>query len=99
SRALAETGGVEVLPFPFVGPAAWDAFGLPADDVRRHTGPVGNPLDADRPALATTLLPGLLDALVRNRSRGFTDLTLYAIEQVVLPHRNPVPMPDPDVAG
>ncbi|MDT7579485.1 MAG: phenylalanyl-tRNA synthetase beta chain [Pseudonocardiales bacterium] len=98
SHALAETGSVEVLPFPFVGAATWDALGLPADDVRRRTVRVVNPLDADRPALATTLLPGLLDALVRNRSRGFTDLVLHAVEQVVLPHRNPVAMPDPDVA-
>jgi phenylalanyl-tRNA synthetase beta chain len=99
SRALAETGSVEVLPFPFVGAAVWDALGLPADDVRRRTVPVVNPLDADRPALATTLLPGLLDTLVRNRSRGFTDLALHTVEQVVLPHRSPVPMPDPDVAA
>ncbi len=99
SRALAETGSVEVLPFPFVGDAVWDALGLSADDVRRRTVRVVNPLDADRPALTTTLLPGLLDALVRNRSRGFTDLVLHTIEQVVLPHRNPVAMPDPDVGG
>jgi len=98
SRALAEAGSIEVLPFPFVGAAVWDAFGLPADDVRRRTVPVANPLDAERPALATTLLPGLLDALVRNRARGFTDLVLHAVEQVVLPHKNPVTMPDPDVA-
>ena len=97
SRALAETGSVEVLPFPFVGAAVWDAFGLPTDDVRRRTVAVANPMDADRPALATTLLPSLLDALVRNRARGFTDLVLHAVEQVVLPHKNPVAMPDPDV--
>ena len=54
------------------------------------TVPVANPLDADRPALATTLLPGLLDALVRNRARGFTDLVLHTVEQVVLPHAKPV---------
>ena len=48
SRALAETGSVEVLPFPFVGAAVWDAFGLPADDVRRRTVAVANPMDADR---------------------------------------------------
>jgi phenylalanyl-tRNA synthetase beta chain len=98
SRALAETGSVEVLPFPFVGPAVWDAFGLAADDVRRQTVAVVNPLDADRPALATTLLPGLLDTLVRNRSRGFPDLMLHAVEQVVLPHKSTLAMPDPDVA-
>ncbi len=99
SRALAEDGYVEVLPFPFVDPAVWDAFGLPADDVRRRTVHVLNPLDAERGELTTTLLPGLLDILVRNRSRGAGDLALFHVGQVVLPHANPVPMPDPDVAG
>jgi phenylalanyl-tRNA synthetase beta chain len=97
SRALAETGHVEVEPFPFVGDATWDALGLPEDDVRRRTVAVANPLDADRDRLATTLLPGLLETLVRNKARGFDDLALYTIGQVVLPHRNPVPMPDPGV--
>jgi phenylalanyl-tRNA synthetase beta chain len=99
SRALAEDGYVEVLPFPFVGPAVWDAFGLDAGDVRRRTVHVLNPLDAERAELATTLLPGLLDALVRNRSRGQGDIALYSIEQVVLPHANPIAMPDPAVDG
>ncbi len=97
SRALGEVGYVEVEPFPFVGPATWDAFGLPADDVRRRTVHVLNPLDAERAELATTLLPGLLDTLVRNRSRGAGDLALFHTGQVVLPHAEPVPMPDPDV--
>jgi phenylalanyl-tRNA synthetase beta chain len=99
SRALAEAGYVEVLPFPFVGPQVWDAFGLAAGDVRRRTVHVLNPLDAERAELATTLLPGLLDALVRNRSRGAVDLALYHVGQVVLPHAQPVPMPDPAVTG
>jgi phenylalanyl-tRNA synthetase beta chain len=86
-----------VLPFPFVGPATWDAFGLPAGDIRRRTVPVLNPLDADRAELATTLLPGLLEMLSRNRSRGAGDLALYHIGQVTLPHAQPVPMPDPGV--
>ncbi|MGI9002526.1 MAG: phenylalanine--tRNA ligase subunit beta [Pseudonocardia sp.] len=97
SRALAEAGYVEVLPFPFVAPTVWDAFGLAADDVRRRTVHVLNPLDAERAELGTTVLPGLLEMLVRNRSRGLADLALYTIEQVVLPPADPVPMPDPGV--
>ena len=49
------------------------------------------------PSSATTLLPGLLDTLVRNRSRGRRDLALFTIGQVVLPHHIPKPMPDPAV--
>jgi phenylalanyl-tRNA synthetase beta chain len=97
SRALAGSGFVEVLPFPFVGPGTWDAFGLAAGDVRRRTVHVLNPLDTERPELATTLLPGLLEMLARNRSRGALDLALFHIGQVTLPHARPVPMPEPGV--
>jgi phenylalanyl-tRNA synthetase beta chain len=97
SRALAETGFVEVLPFPFVGPASWDALGLAEKDIRRKTVHVLNPLDADRAELSTTLLPGLLEMLSRNRSRGAGDLALYHLGQVTLPHAQPVPMPEPGV--
>ncbi|MFP5022111.1 phenylalanine--tRNA ligase subunit beta [Pseudonocardia phyllosphaerae] len=99
SRALAESGLVEVLPFPFVSDTVWDDLGLPADDERRRTVAVTNPLDAERSRLSTTLLPGLLDMLVRNRSRGAEDLALYAIGQVVQPAQNPPAMPDPAVTG
>jgi phenylalanyl-tRNA synthetase beta chain len=94
SRALAEAGYVEVLPFPFVAKSAWDAFGLPSGDVRRHTLRVLNPLESDKDQLATTLLPGLLDTLQRNVSRGFKDVALFHIGQVVLPGAKPLPVPE-----
>jgi phenylalanyl-tRNA synthetase beta chain len=94
SRALAEAGFVEVLPFPFVAPATWDAFGLDAEDVRRNAVGLLNPLDADRDRLTTTLLPGLLDILARNVSRGQRDLALYHVGQVVLPRTEQVPVPE-----
>jgi phenylalanyl-tRNA synthetase beta chain len=63
----------------------FDQWGLPAEDMRRQTSKVLNPLESDRPELATTLLPGLLEALGRNVSRGAVDVALYAIQQVVEP--------------
>jgi phenylalanyl-tRNA synthetase beta chain len=92
SRALAATGYVEVLPTVFLPPGVFDAFGLDADDPRRRTARVLNPLDADRGELATTLLPALLESLVRNVSRGARTVSLYGIAQVVLPGRE-VPEP------
>jgi phenylalanyl-tRNA synthetase beta chain len=84
-KSLALSGYVEVLPTPFLPAGVFDAWGLPADDPRRNTTQVLNPLEADRPHLATTLLPGLLEALVRNVSRGIIDVALFAIAQVVQP--------------
>lgn len=83
-RSLALNGFVEILPTPFLPAGIFDSWDLPADDPRRATMTVLNPLEADRPHLATTLLPGLLAALVRNVSRGATDVALFGIEQVVL---------------
>lgn len=84
-KSLALSGYVEILPTPFLPAGVFDAWGLPADDGRRQSTRVLNPLEADRPHLATTLLPGLLEALSRNVSRGIVDVALYAVAQVVQP--------------
>ena len=85
STALALSGFVEVLPTPFLPAGVFDQWGLAGDDPRRRTTAVLNPLEADRPELATTLLPALLEALSRNVSRGFGDVALFSIAQVVQP--------------
>ncbi|MGI9125498.1 MAG: phenylalanine--tRNA ligase subunit beta [Mycobacterium sp.] len=84
-KALALDGFVEVLPTPFLPAGVFDQWALPAADPRRATIAVLNPLEADRPELATTLLPALLEALSRNVSRGFGDVALFSIAQVVQP--------------
>ncbi|MFE4825475.1 phenylalanine--tRNA ligase subunit beta [Streptomyces sp. NPDC056672] len=84
-RALAGAGYVEALNYPFIGDAVLDAFGLPADDARRRTVTLVNPLSDEEPALRTTLLPGLLTALRRNDGRGSHDLALFETGLVFRP--------------
>ena len=84
-RALAGSGHVEVISFPFLGEADLDALGLPADDERRTVLRLANPLSAERPAMSTTLLPGVLGTVVRNLGRGATDLALFETGTVTLP--------------
>ena len=65
-------------------PPACSTWGLPADDPRRSTTQVLNPLESivrTWPARC----PGLLEALGRNVSRGTVDVGLFAIAQVVEP--------------
>ncbi|OLE22564.1 MAG: phenylalanine--tRNA ligase subunit beta [Actinobacteria bacterium 13_1_20CM_3_71_11] len=81
-RALAENGYVEVLSYPFVNPAALDALGIPADDPRRTTVRLANPLSDEEPLLRSTLLPPLLQTLRRNLGRGQRDLALYELGSV-----------------
>jgi phenylalanyl-tRNA synthetase beta chain len=84
-KSLAQSGYVEILPTPFLPAGVFDLWGLPNEDPRRATTQVLNPLEADRPHLATTLLPALLEALGRNVSRGLVDAALFALAQVVQP--------------
>lgn len=93
SRTLAEAGYTEVLPFPFISGSVFDQFGCAEDDVRRRTLRLLNPIDADRPEMASTLLPGLFDAAIRNVARGMTDVALFHIGQVVLPKQEQSSVP------
>ncbi|MEV3932291.1 MULTISPECIES: phenylalanine--tRNA ligase subunit beta [unclassified Streptomyces] len=84
-RALAGSGYVEALSYPFIGDTVLDQLGLEKDDARRRTVTLVNPLSDEEPALRTTLLPGLLGALRRNDGRGSHDLALFETGLVFRP--------------
>lgn len=97
-KSLALSGYTEILPMPFLPAGVFDAWGLADDDPRRRTTKVLNPLESDRPELASTLLPGVLEALSRNISRGATDVALFTIGQVVRPTETTRAIPLLDVS-
>ena len=84
SRELAAAGYVEVALSPFVGADVPDRLGLAADDVRRRSVRLANPLSEEESFLRTSLLPGLLAAAVRNASRGHPDLSLFEMGLVFI---------------
>ncbi len=92
-RALAGAGCVEVLSFPFVGAATFDALGLPGDDPLRRTVPLANPISSEEPGYTTTLLPGVLKAAARNIGRGAPGVALFETGTVAFPvDRGPAPI-------
>ncbi|GAB4004478.1 phenylalanine--tRNA ligase subunit beta [Nocardioides ultimimeridianus] len=84
-RTLAGAGCVEVVSFPFVGTATFDQLGLPADDPRRTTVGLANPISSEEPAYTTTLLPGILKAANRNLGRGAQGVALFETATVAFP--------------
>ncbi|MFA1544046.1 phenylalanine--tRNA ligase subunit beta [Actinomadura monticuli] len=84
-RALAGAGYVEALAFPFLAEKDLDGLQLPADDARRRTLRLANPMSEQEPLLRTTLLPGLLKVLALNVGRGFGDAGLYELGVVFRP--------------
>jgi phenylalanyl-tRNA synthetase beta chain len=95
ATTLAQQGLVEVLSYPFVGRDLFDRLGYAADDVRRRTLTVANPLSDEAPLLRTSVLDTLLDTLRRNVARGNRDAAVYELGLVTVGpdqvRRAPVP--------
>jgi phenylalanyl-tRNA synthetase beta chain len=83
-RILADLGLAETLTYPF-GPDRWtEALGVARDAVR-----ITNPLSLEGSNLRTTILPGLLDAVSRNRAFGARGGALFELGQVFIPEPAP----------
>lgn len=96
-HALAYSGYAEILPSPFMSKDVLECWGLSAEDPRQALVEVQNPLDSAQAHLATTLLPAMLDAVVRNVARGRADLSMFGLQQVSYRRADSSPMPS--VAG
>jgi phenylalanyl-tRNA synthetase beta chain len=84
-HVLVDVGFAEALTYPF-GPDRWlEDFGTGERGVVR----VGNPLSAEGKNLRATILPGLLDAVARNRSFGSRGAGLFEVGNVFEPHPAP----------
>ena len=93
SRSLAGSGLVEVLSYPFTPAGRHDELGYAADDPRRETVRLANPLQDEAPLMRTSILDTLLDTLRRNVSRGHRDVALYEIGLVTAGAIVPLPVP------
>lgn len=81
---LAAAGSTEVLSFPFATEAENATFGS-VDGATVASVRLANALDAGAALMRRSLLPGLIAAARRNRSRGLTDLSLFELGLVFLP--------------
>ncbi len=84
SRNIASAGLVEVLSYPFMGAADFDALGLDAEDPRRVTLKLANPISLEQPSMRTTILGPLLGTFKRNLGRGHVNVAIFEIGMVVL---------------
>ncbi len=83
--ALVAMGFTEIMSFPFLDPRDLDRLRLDANDGRRAATRLQNPVREEEPLLRTTLLPGLLRALRRNRSHQVDRVCIFEIGRAFLP--------------
>jgi phenylalanyl-tRNA synthetase beta chain len=95
ANTLAQQGFVEVLTYPFVSAQSHDDLGLEADDPRRFTVRIANPLSDEAPLMRTSVLSTLVEALRRNVSRGQRDAAIFELGLVTRPVGEPRAAPVP----
>ncbi|MFH1080993.1 MAG: phenylalanine--tRNA ligase subunit beta [Pseudomonadota bacterium] len=77
-------GYSEVITYSFVPATAVENLGLPADDVRRATVAIRNPLTEEQAVMRTTMIYSLLETMRRNADAGCFDLKLFEMGRTYL---------------
>ena len=80
-RVLTASGCSEAITYSFIEQAAAAPFAAngAGDDTPAHTVAIANPLSEKFAVLRPSLLPGLIDSVIRNRRREHRDVRLFEI--------------------
>ena len=75
----------EIITYSFISPSYYDKIRWAADDARRQSLKILNPLGEDTSIMRTTVLPSMLDILTRNYNFRNKAAKLYEIGRIYLP--------------
>ena len=74
----------EIITYSFISPGYYDKIRMPADDPRRESLRILNPLGEDTSIMRTTVLPSMLEILSRNYNYRNREAALYEIGRIYL---------------
>ncbi len=78
-RAL---GYSEIMTYSFISPTAYDKVRMSADDPRRESVRILNPLGEDTSIMRTTAIPSMLEVLARNEHYHNPSVRLYELARI-----------------
>ena len=94
AQYLADRGLLEVQNYPFISPETIELMGFTG--ARARTYRIANPISEKEPLLRPHMVPGLIDAAVRNMGRGVKSMALFEIGSIF---RAPETIPTPPNLG
>ncbi len=84
--ALCRTCGYsEIITYSFISPTYYDKIRWTADDARRQSFKILNPLGEDTSIMRTTVLPSMLEILTRNYNYRNKNVKLYEVGRIYQP--------------
>lgn len=72
----------EAITYSFINKTAFDRLGFAPTDDRRSAVALMNPLTEEQAVMRTTLLPGLLDTVIRNHAKQVKDVKVFELGKV-----------------
>ncbi|MCI7472184.1 MAG: phenylalanine--tRNA ligase subunit beta [Clostridiales bacterium] len=75
----------EIITYSFISPTCYDKIRWEADDARRQSLKILNPLGEDTSIMRTTVLPSMLEILTRNYNYRNQNVRLYEVGRIYLP--------------
>ncbi|MCI8331661.1 MAG: phenylalanine--tRNA ligase subunit beta [Clostridiales bacterium] len=93
SDQLIAMGYYECCTFSFISPKQYDRIGLAAQDERRNSVVISNPLGEDTSVMRTMLLPSMLECLARNNNNHGAPAKLFEIARVYQKSSTPEELP------
>lgn len=94
AQFLADKGLLEVQNYPFISPETIEIMGFTG--ARARTYKIANPISENEPLLRPHMVPGLIEAAVRNMGRGAKSMALFEIGSIF---RAPETIPTPPNLG
>ncbi len=91
---LVSLGMYEISTYSFYSEKDLDMLHFPANAAERRFIKIRNPIGEDLSVMRTTLMPSMLNVIVRNLKRGNTEGKLFEIANVYIPTDSPDGMPE-----
>ncbi len=90
---LCALGMYEINTFSFISPKYYDKICMPANDERRNSVVISNPLGEDTSVMRTTSIPSMLEVLSKNHNLKNEEVALFEVSTIYIPSKEAGKLP------
>lgn len=84
----------QIQTFSFISPRHYDKIRMAADDTRRKSVVISNPLGEDTSVMRTTALPSMLEVVARNNNLSNANVRLFEMASIYIPSADTTQLPE-----
>ena len=84
----------QIQTFSFISPRYYDKIRMAADDTRRKSVVISNPLGEDTSVMRTTALPSMLEVVARNNNLSNANVRLFEMASIYIPSEDATQLPE-----